>query len=585
MWSNEIYLGSVHAIWTPARPGFDALVLAAFARHMAVAIAARRLYRNAGLLQDRVERAEAVLNLTDAVSTRGFPELLGRTQEAVRRVFGAVDVGVSAWDEEHQILTMLPGSFGGIDLPVEWTTTDPGDARSSIARVFSFGRSDLSNTPAADAGVLHGIVEALDIRSLLVVPLIFASHPTGVLLVANRPNGFDIAHLRECEFIARQVAVAVELTVTLLRLREQGDVDRLLSAASLMVADPRSVEEALPGVLERLRAVTGANVAALVPTDAPPLVVRAPTASDDRNDALVAFPQPEEVPDGEAADQSGPADFSPEMVAEPVIIAGRRHGTLWGVSAHGTRFGALQRRAFARTANLVALAWAGQRDLEQRTALALHEERERLADELHDEVAQLLFAAQISLEQLAVGPDLPDGVRAEIERVGSLLDRGEEAVRRVIRELPLRSYARLTDRLADIVVDIRTAFLVEVELTVAPEVTDGVRQVPGVVDDTVVKVARECLVNVAKHAGRCRAWVTLDTPEAGLLRLCVEDDGVGIGSAVGTAGPGHGLASLRRTARDRGGELTIDRRDWGGTSVELRVPWTPSPLDDLVEPA
>ena len=155
----------------------------------------------------------------------------------------------------------------------------------------------------------------------------------------------------------------------------------------------------------------------------------------------------------------------------------------------------------------------------------------------------------------------------------------------MIRELPLRSYAALPDRLTDVVGDIRAAFLVEVELTIAPEVADCAQREPGVVDDTVVKVARECLVNVAKHAGRCRAWVKLDVPEPGLLRLCVEDDGTGIGLALGTAESGHGLASLRRTAHDSGGELTIDQRALGGTSVELLIPWTPSPLDEVVESA
>ena len=394
LWSGDMYLGSVHTTWNPTPPVFDDLVIAAFARHMAVALASRRLYRNAGLLQDRAERAEAVLNLTDAVSIRGFAELLGRTQEAVRRVFGSVDVGVSVWDEEYETLRMLPGSFGGIDLPLEWATTDPADARSSIARVFSFGRSDLSNTPPGDAGVLPAAVEGLDINSLLVVPLVVSGQTTGVLLVANRPNGFDIAHLRECEFIARQVAVAVELTVTLLRLRQQGEVDRLLSAASLMVADPRSVKEALPGALERLRSVTGASVVALVPSDAEPLVVSAQTPGG-HGDPVAAATPPGEAPDPPCVDSSAWADASAETVVEPVIIAGRRHGALCAASVPGTRFGALQQRAFARMANLVALAWAGQRDLEQRTELALHEERERLADELHDEAAQLLFAAQI----------------------------------------------------------------------------------------------------------------------------------------------------------------------------------------------
>ncbi len=85
------------------------------------------------------------------------------------------------------------------------------------------------------------------------------------------------------------------------------------------------------------------------------------------------------------------------------------------------------------------------------------------------------------------------------------------------------------------------------------------------------RCARECAVNVAKHADADSVDITLDSDEAG-IRLVVRDDGVGIPPGALDRCDGHlGLALLRAAAVDLGGSLTADGGP-GGTVVTVGLP-------------
>src|SRR6202022_2955938 len=99
-------------------------------------------------------------------------------------------------------------------------------------------------------------------------------------------------------------------------------------------------------------------------------------------------------------------------------------GTLAALRVRGEPFSRDERHAMGRLANLAALAWASERYQQQRAELARLEERHRIADDLHDDVAQILFGAQLQLDQILEHGELDAAVVAGISRARGLLIRG-----------------------------------------------------------------------------------------------------------------------------------------------------------------
>ncbi len=108
-------------------------------------------------------------------------------------------------------------------------------------------------------------------------------------------------------------------------------------------------------------------------------------------------------------------------------------------------------------------------------------------------------------------------------------------------------------------------------------------ELPAAVEVAVYRIAQEALTNVVRHAHarHCDLRLTLDKP-AGLLTLCIQDDGCGLPPSWGV---GVGFVSMRERAEELGGTWTIEQVKSGGTRVLARLPYVlPEPADALVVP-
>lgn len=199
------------------------------------------------------------------------------------------------------------------------------------------------------------------------------------------------------------------------------------------------------------------------------------------------------------------------------------------------------------------------RTQEARYAATL-EERQRLATEMHDSVAQLLFAADLSLRVARESPD-------ETQRQRSL-DKTAELLRSALSELgSLVEVLRPADlsgglpaalaRLAE-----RTSGVVRVHLEAEDLPLSGAQS------EAFYRVAQEALHNTLKHAGAANAWLRLGRTRDGVY-LLVEDDGRGLGAVA----PGLGLTSMRSRAEVLGGRLELRERKPHGVWLRLRIPW------------
>lgn len=199
-----------------------------------------------------------------------------------------------------------------------------------------------------------------------------------------------------------------------------------------------------------------------------------------------------------------------------------------------------------------------------RHALAVTEDRERIARDLHDTVVQRLFAAGMNLQGAAARvTDLE--ARTRIERAVDELDATIKEIRAAIFALqaPSDGGPGLRGELVRLANELHPA------LGFSPRLQfDGaVEGIHPTVAENLEPALREALSNVARHAEASAVRVIVDAHDE--VCLTVIDDGIGISDSV--AG-GSGLANLIARAESLGGSCSAHRGEAGGSVLEWRVP-------------
>jgi signal transduction histidine kinase len=199
---------------------------------------------------------------------------------------------------------------------------------------------------------------------------------------------------------------------------------------------------------------------------------------------------------------------------------------------------------------------------EKKALDAISAERQRIAQDLHDGLAQdLAFIASHS-DRLAreYGSDHPLAIATQralaasrgkiLDLEGSTASDTEGALRQIAGELALK-------------------FAVEIRVRV-----EGSGQADYRPADRreIVRIAREAIVNAIRHGGARSVTVTLGAVDDELL-LRISDDGCGFdGATAETAGTGLGMQTMRKRARKLGGQLTARRRASGHTEIDITSP-------------
>src|SRR6266545_2831515 len=258
----------------------------------------------------------------------------------------------------------------------------------------------------------------------------------------------------------------------------------------------------------------------------------------------------------------GPAAFV------PLAVRGRTFGTLMVGNASGgppLRETAVQLlETFAEQA-AVALEYARlQRELHR---LAVLEDRERIAKELHDGAIQALFAVGMGLQGSAM--------LAGDEELRRRIENAVEELDRVVRDLRNYIFGLRPGILADRQLDQALQRLVE-ELqqrsgvvAVAEIDPAAAAELAGRAGD-LIQLAREALSNVSRHAGAATCRVSLYPTEEGAV-LEVDDDGRGFDPGR-TSGGGQGLRNLRERAAALGGRAEIASVAGEGTRIRVTIP-------------
>jgi NarL family two-component system sensor histidine kinase LiaS len=205
--------------------------------------------------------------------------------------------------------------------------------------------------------------------------------------------------------------------------------------------------------------------------------------------------------------------------------------------------------------------------LETRRELAVVEERNRLARELHDSVKQQAFAAAAQIS----------GVRALVKRDPETAEAHLEEAERLIYEL--------RQELTSLILELRPAVLDDKGLASAvrkyaadwsrqngikAEVrVQGERSLPLDIEQPLFRIMQESLANVARHSKASKVEIGLAYAN-GEVTLTVTDDGVGFD--INRTHSGFGLISMGQRVEPLGGNLAVESTPGKGTSISCTVP-------------
>ncbi len=199
------------------------------------------------------------------------------------------------------------------------------------------------------------------------------------------------------------------------------------------------------------------------------------------------------------------------------------------------------------------------------------DERQRMAGEIHDTIAQGLTGIVTQLEAAEQARDRPKEWQRHVRNaVGLARESLSEARRSVEGSRPEHlEAAHLPDALGEVARQWSELHGVPVEVVT----TGDVQPLHAEVEVALLRTAQEALANVARHASASRAWLTLSYM-GDVVTLDVRDDGVGfkVPDDPDKRGTGFGLTAMRQRVDRVAGTLAIESEPGGGTAVSARVP-------------
>lgn len=195
------------------------------------------------------------------------------------------------------------------------------------------------------------------------------------------------------------------------------------------------------------------------------------------------------------------------------------------------------------------------------------DERSHIARELHDDLGQLLATLRVDLSLLERQPSLPRAAATQVHSMDQLLLSAITSLRRIASNLRPRALddGSLYFALQAMCLDFARRHPVRCEL----DVVESELCFDDHFSTAVFRIVQESLTNVARHARAQRVRVAVRRNGAS-LRICVEDDGVGLTDEDLRKPHSLGLIGMRERVQGLRGDMSI--RGQGGTRISIVLP-------------
>lgn len=418
--------------------------------------------------------------------------------------------------------------------------------------------------------------------SFLGVPVRVRGEVFGNLYLTNKRSGgqFTADDERTVMALAAAAAVAIENARLFESTRARGRWQRAVTDIDTAALSGASASEVLDVVASRARLLSSADAAFIAVPDGDGLVIHSVDIpeSAQRNALLDIGVRLDPSSVAAEASNSQLAILTTGLSHDPtyntqVCVALNSPEALFGVltllwvketnAINPEELSLVE--AFATQAAVTLMLSSARAERER---LAVYEDRDRIARDLHDLVIQRLFATGMSLQTTLRGADLVEATKTRIERAIDDLDETVREIRQTIFALhePVDGLSSgLRGRVLNETSQAAAA------LGFAPSVRftgtiDALTQ-PAVTEHLIAAL-REALTNAARHAQASRVEVHVNIEDSDLV-LTVTDNGIGI-PEEGTSRR-SGVANLQSRAEQLGGRCTIERAE-PGTRLTWRVP-------------
>ncbi|MDD3825198.1 MAG: GAF domain-containing protein [Anaerolineae bacterium] len=552
-------------------------------------------------LQRRLHELETLLETSTAVvSSLDTEQVIDSILEQVQRLLDVDTCAVLLVDQATQQLR-VHSSRGLSDHYVQELRLEPSPRELPAWRAIDNGQpvqiADVEKDPAMAS--LLPLIRPEGYRALLVVPLITLHGPPAVLVVYRADvHVFGTEEVNLAVTFANQAAMALEnatlFSQTDKELQKQVHSLTILNRVMLTASQSLVLDDVLTNALDAVMDVTGADAAwiHLLAADEPRLQLRAQRGLRPRLAALLdelplgfglvgrvaqtGQTLREESLDGEEDLRVAVEEGFSCMAGTPLRAKEAVVGVLGAATCAGRSLSEDEVALLSAIGGPVGIAVENARLYQYSRQVAILEERNRLAREIHDALAQGLTGIIVQLEVMErLAPRRPDQALASLHRAKDLARKSLQEARRSVWGLRPRSLEDMT--LVEALRARVEALRSEQALHASFGVSGARRILSPDVELNLFRIAQEALANLQRHARAQTVHVQLDYGQAH-LRLVVEDDGVGFeeGAPAGEHGDearrAFGLIGMRERAMLLGGQLTITSQLGEGTRVEVIVP-------------
>ena len=490
----------------------------------------------------------------------------------------------------NAVSTAVQGELGLdviIDAALESVMQSTGATEATV-RVFGHDGSPNGEPGIERRRVAGPHASPLATDGQLVPHLIDIPLSTGTTVVGRMqlhlPEGVaepDLLASATLQNIGHQLASSIQIRQLVLGLQRSQHEDHRLYEILLRVADQGDLADTLATVVRDARELLAADEAVMclselgaraVQFDDPVTVVRASAGGStcihhgsqrftEQHDRRLTCPLRAEIGDG------------PDLEVPVRAPDGSSYGVLWVGRRTGAAFLERDERLLLALSDLASIAITGARGRETERQGAVVAERERIAREMHDSLAQNLGVTHLRLRALGARPiiaEAPD-VAAEVADLATMSEEAYRDVREAI--LGLREASRRGRTLVDSIAAYLDKFSHQAGLSASLENHLGAELVlPPRVEVQLIRVIQEALTNVRKHGLATRVRVCLEPHQDG-TRIAIVDDGRGFdvgGTLLGR--DGFGLHTMQERMDLVGGTLSIESAPGRGTTVVAIVP-------------
>jgi len=413
---------------------------------------------------------------------------------------------------------------------------------------------------------------------VLDLPLIRGANRIGHLrLVFHPPVEPDISDAALAD-IAGEIAGAAQLGVTVADLHRREREREALYAVALQLTGRGDLRDVLDTITQHARDLLGAERAVACLSDPRELGMRAMAGrerlamADDGSVCRVAHEKA--------------AANHPQNPHCPIVL--REDGAIWmarplrgpdGVLGElcvvrtGRPFTSSEKSLLGALADMAAIAVRTARLHEAEEQWTIHAERDRIARELHDSLAQVLGVIHLQLRALETRAK-DEASHTMADELSDLADTADEAYRDV-REaiLGLRETVREDDGLEGSLREYLRKYSRQTGITTNLACEGDTRRFLSPRSEVqLLRVVQEALTNTRKHAEATRVAVRINCLDGGTT-LTIEDDGLGFDPSTVSSSMegGFGLASMRERVEQIGGRLDVHTAPNAGTTIVVRL--------------